>query len=93
MDIAALIGVVTIVYLIVLNGYLNGSMKTRIDAVLSVLWLALLALAFIAFGWKNRPYRNRGFWSLAFGFCALPQGASTAALIFSHPPRSTPNHR
>jgi predicted RNA polymerase sigma factor len=48
-----LIAVATIVYLIVLNGYLNGAMKTRIDLALSVLWLALLAIAFVAFGWKT----------------------------------------
>lgn len=46
------IGLVMVVFLVMLNGYLHGAWKTAIDAGLSVLWLVLLGGAFLTLGWK-----------------------------------------
>lgn len=41
------------VFLVILNGFLRGSKKPQIDAVLSVIVLVLLAVGFVSFGWMN----------------------------------------
>ena len=48
----AIIGVIVIVFLIHLNGFLRGRWKLQIDAVLSVFWLALLVSLFWLYGWR-----------------------------------------
>jgi len=61
-----------VVYLIVLNGFLNELFKARIDWVLSALVLGLVALIFALFGWKS------GLPSIAFCFIAV-------GLVKAHP--------
>ena len=56
------VGLATIAFLIVLNGYLLGSKKAHIDAGLSVIWLILLGISVLAFGWRI------GLLSLALSF-------------------------
>jgi hypothetical protein len=46
-------GLVITVYLIVLNGFLNGVFKARIDAILSCLVLGIIAIVFFAFSWRG----------------------------------------
>ena len=41
-----------VAFLMVLNGFLRGSKKTEIDAVLSLLLVGLIVTAFIVSGWK-----------------------------------------
>jgi hypothetical protein len=84
-EIALLVALGAVVYLVVLNGYLDGAMKVRIDAVLSVLWLTLLGTAFLAFGWKS------GVTAIAASFIGAwflrPIARWTAAFMFAHPPK------
>jgi hypothetical protein len=40
-------------FLAVLNGYLRGAAKAKIDGLLSVAWIGLLAAAFVFFGWRQ----------------------------------------
>lgn len=46
------LGLLFVVYLIVLNGYLRGNSKHIIDAVLSVIIVIAIILGFILFNWK-----------------------------------------
>jgi hypothetical protein len=85
----AVFGVLLIViYLIVLNGFLNGLYKTRIDAILTCALLAILAISFGFFGWKS------GLTSIAF--CLItppfvrPAARGTARFMFAHPPKHRP---
>ncbi len=55
---------IVIAFLTVLNGYLNGSKKHHIDAVLSVLLIACLVGAFVLSGWKS------GLFAIALSFIA-----------------------
>lgn len=41
-----------ITFSVVLNGYLRGSMKAQIDAVLGFLLVVILSLVFVFLGWK-----------------------------------------
>ena len=41
-----------ITFLVVLNGYLRGSLKFQIDAILGVILAAVFVLIFIFIGWK-----------------------------------------
>jgi len=41
-----------VAFLMVLNGFLRGSKKTEIEAVLSLLLVGLIVTAFIVSGWK-----------------------------------------
>ena len=70
------IGLATIAFLIILNGYLRGSKKAHIDAGLSVIWLILLGISVLAFGWRI------GLLSLAlsfvYGIISRPIAASIA---------------
>ena len=45
-------GVIVVVLLIHLNGFLRGRWKLQIDAVLSVLWLALIVSLFWLYSWR-----------------------------------------
>jgi hypothetical protein len=48
-----LVCLLIVVFLIVLDGFLNGALKTRIDAVLSVALLCVLGAMFYWFSWKG----------------------------------------
>jgi hypothetical protein len=47
MEVALFAGLVIGVYLIVLNGFLNGLFKARIDTILSCLVLGVIAIVFL----------------------------------------------
>lgn len=68
-------------FLVVLNGFLRGSRKAQIDALLSVILVLLLVTAFWAFGWKA------GAWAIALTFLyaglSRPLAARAAAGVFS----------
>ena len=49
---AIYIALATVAFLTVLNGYLRGAKKGHIDALLSILLLALVIAAFVLYGWK-----------------------------------------
>jgi hypothetical protein len=74
-----------VVYLIVLNGFLDGLFKVRIDAILSTLLISIVAIFFVIFGWKS------GLTGIAFCFIAAglvrPLARSTARFIYAHPPK------
>ena len=42
-----------IVFLMMLNGYLRGTRTRYADAILGVLWFAVLGLGFYLFSWKQ----------------------------------------
>lgn len=45
-------GLVVVAFLVILNGFLRGARKTQIDALLSLLWIAILVYSFFAYGWE-----------------------------------------
>jgi hypothetical protein len=69
--------------LVVLNGFLTGSKKAQIDALLSVLLVSLLIVAFVAYGWKV------GLIAISvtffFALASRPLAARTAAKLFAVP--------
>ena len=69
------------VFLVMLNGFLRGSKKAQIDAVLSVIVLGLLVVGFVAFGWLMGGLAL----ILAFVYATIsrPLAAATAARLFS----------
>jgi hypothetical protein len=85
MQVALFLATALVVFLVVLNGFLNGSLKQHTDAALSVVWLALLAACFLAFGWKS------GCVLIAFSFIGAglirPAAARVARFVYAHPPR------
>ena len=85
MQVGLFAGLVIAVYLIVLNGFLDGQIKGKIDAVLSSIVLGLIAIIFLVFDWKA------GLTSIAVCFIAAgivrPFARRTAIFIYSHPPR------
>jgi len=85
-EVALFAGLVIAVYLIVLNGFLNGLFKARIDAILVCLVLGIIAIVFFAFGWRG------GLTSIALCFIAAgivrPFARSTARFIYAHPPKT-----
>ena len=64
-----------------LNGFLRGSKKAQIDAVLSVVLVGLLVIGFIAFGW------TAGVLALILAFVyariSRPLAAAMAVRLFS----------
>ncbi len=46
------LGLVLTAFLAMLNGYLRGSAKPAIDAVVSAVWLGTLVAALLVFGWR-----------------------------------------
>ena len=46
------IGIFCISFLVVLNGLLQGRLKSRIDAILSISIVSLIVCIFALFGWK-----------------------------------------
>jgi uncharacterized membrane protein YjjP (DUF1212 family) len=84
-EVGLLAALLVVVYLIVLNGFLNGLYKGRIDATLSCLLLGIIAIVFVAVGWKG------GLTSIALCFIAAgivrPLARTTARFIYAHPPK------
>jgi len=74
-------GLAIAAFLAVLNGFLRGEKKHQIDAALSVVLLAILVTAFVAFGWKAGLLAV----VLAFGYAAVsrPIAARVAARLMS----------
>jgi hypothetical protein len=70
-------------FLVVLNGFLRGSRKAQIDALLSVLLVSLLIIAFVAYGWKV------GLIAISvtffFALASRPLAARAAAKLFALP--------
>ena len=69
------------VFLVMLNGFLRGSKKAQIDAVLSVILVGLLVIGFVAFGWIAGVLAL----ILAFVYATIsrPLAAATVARLFS----------
>jgi uncharacterized membrane protein len=84
MDIVLLAMLVIVVYLIVLNGFLNGRMKTKIDAALSCVLLGIIAVQFSVFDWRT------GLTGVAVTLLAAwmvhPVARVTARFLYAHPP-------
>ena len=70
-----------IVFLVTVNGFLRGSKKAQIDAVLSVMLVGLLLTGFVAFGWTVGVLAL----ILAFVYARIsrPLAAATAARILA----------
>ena len=71
--------------LIMMNGYARGAWKDQIDAVLSVLWILLLVLAFWLFGWRA----GLAAFGLSFVYAWFPKFVARAVVswVLHHPPR------
>jgi hypothetical protein len=75
-------GLVVTAFLVVLNGYLRGAKKAQIDATLSILWLILLGIAFVSFGWKVGALAL--VLSFIYALIARPIAASVARRILGY---------
>ncbi len=73
-----------VVYLIMLNGFLNGSMKTRIDAILSVLLIFLIGFGFCLFEWILAFANILG--CFVWGAAIRSIAKRSAIFLVSHPP-------
>jgi hypothetical protein len=75
------IALVLVVFLVVLNGFLRGTKKGQIDAVLSLLLVGLVITAFIVAGWKL------GFLAIAIALLSAivtrPIAARLASRLFA----------
>lgn len=80
------VGLLMAAFLIVLNGFLQGSLKAYIDVALSCALGGLLVATFWAYGWKA------GLAAIAFSFlyaiATRPVARATAKWLLSHPPVS-----
>ena len=82
MDIFLSVLLVIVVYLIVLNAFLNGRFKDRVNDILCVFLIAVVAIVFLTFGWK--------IGLISIGLCFISVGAvrpfarSTARFLFTH---------
>lgn len=63
-----------------LNGFLRGSKKTQIDAILSAIWMVLLVIGFVAFGWRAGGLAL--ILSFVYAGVSRPIAAATAAHLF-----------
>ncbi len=71
-----------ITFLTMLNGFLRGRWKHHADAVLGAIWLVLLILSFILFGWFIALCHFIG--SFVFGAITYSIAARTAARLLKH---------
>jgi hypothetical protein len=85
MDVILLACLLIVVFLIVLNAFLNGASKTRIDAVLSVALLCVLGAQFYWFGWKG-PVKGVAVALIAAG-ALRPLAQRLAVFLLAHPPK------
>ena len=69
-------------FLVMLNGYLRGSLKQHIDAVLGTFWVILLALMWIFTNWKGMLAGL--IISFAFGAIIRPAAASLASKMLKY---------
>ncbi|MFH1712842.1 MAG: hypothetical protein ABH896_01465 [Candidatus Jacksonbacteria bacterium] len=77
------IAIALITFLIMLNGFfLRGKWKNHTDAVLGAIWLALLILSFILFGWLIALYHFIG--SFIFGALIHSIASRSAAYLLKH---------
>lgn len=85
MAVALFAVVMIVVYLIVLNAFLNGRLKHRINDVLCLFLLSIITVVFVAFGWKV------GLTSIALCFISVgigrPFARSTARFLYAHLPK------
>lgn len=70
-----------VVFLILLNGFLRGRWKPRIEAVLSVMWIAILCVLLWRFGWG--PALLAVVASFVYGAVLRSPAARAAARLFS----------
>lgn len=66
-------------FLMVLNGFLRGASKARINAFLNILLVGLLAASFVAFGWKAGMIAL--VLSYVYAFASRPLAARLAARL------------
>lgn len=45
------LGLAITAFLVILNGHLRGTLKAKIDAGLSIVWLIILVVIFVVYGW------------------------------------------
>lgn len=76
------IGLAFTAFLIVLNGYLRGAKKAQIDAVLSLVWLGLLAVALFAFSWRAAVFAL--LLSFVYAIVAKPIAAALARALLGY---------
>ena len=81
-----LVCLLIVVFLIVLNGFLNGALETRIDAVLSVALLCVLGAMFYWFSWKGLG-TGVAVALIATNFLP-PIARRAAAFLLAHPPKT-----
>jgi len=74
------------VFLIILNGFLYGALKNRIDAILSVTLLCVLAALFYWFSWKGLG-TGVALAIIAASFLH-PLARRIAAFLLAHPPKT-----
>ena len=76
------IALALITFLTMLNGFLRGRWKHHTDAVLGAIWLALLILSFVLFGWFIALLHFIG--SFVFGAITHSTAARTASRLLKH---------
>jgi Na+-driven multidrug efflux pump len=78
---AVYVALALVAFLVVLNGFLRGAKKARIDAVLSLLLIGLIIIAFFVAGWKL------GLLAIAIAFISAivirPIAARLASRLFA----------
>ena len=78
---ALAVSVALIVFLMVINGFLRGALRAHADAVLGCVWVGLLVITFIVFGWLSALIFFAG--SFVFGAITLPIARSVAARLLN----------
>ncbi len=76
------IALALVTFLIMFNGFLRGKLKRHVDAVLGVIWLILLILSFILFGWFIALCHFIG--SFIFGAITYTIAARIATHLLKH---------
>jgi len=78
------LGLLAVAFIIMLNGFLHGSLKAKVDVVFGLLWVVLLIAAFWLFGLKS------GLFSVALSFLyavfTRPLARVAANWLLEHPP-------
>lgn len=85
MTIGYYIALGVVVFLAMMNGFLDGSAKNQIDAAISVVWVGLLLLGWYLFGWKTGLMNI--LLSLSIGASVRPLARRTATWFLAHPPK------
>jgi hypothetical protein len=74
-----------VVFLAILDGFLNGAMKQRIDAVLGSLLVAIIILGFYLFGWGMGLANILA--CFVWGAGMRPLARRSAAFLLAYPPK------